>query len=350
MNFKRIILVLGVFTLTLLIFLYTDFHKEDSADVSFWTYDFNELNYTPPGENFKDKNEFNSNSFRVRRYLVGLKNNPFFEVRGKDSSSEIEYFYEGGFPAKNLFNEFSVLNTKTMAKEEKSLLEKFSISPDSPKIELGYDGEMEKVLSLGERNRDKTARYVLTEEFLITLPNYVIDKFTSKPQSLRHRQILSLGDDSLEEIKGKFENQSYFFENHGKDPKNNNEDKWFKQKGKMEKINPEQFSRLDGLLKSLSYDLYPDDDIADGFAVATKLTSGNPIFEIELLTDKNRSTTVFFYEAINFKDTHYMPVIRKVDKWQESPAYIKQDTFFQLQYILNEIQSSPEFKETQNKQ
>ena len=349
MNFKRIILVIGIFAFTLIIFLYTDFHKEDSADVSFWTYDFNELIYTPPGENFKDKSEFNSNSFRVKRNLVGLKNHPFFEVSGKDISSEIEYHYEGGYPAKNLFNEFSILTTKTMAKEEKSLLEKFSINPDSPKVELGSDGKMQKLLLLGERNRDKTARYVLTEEFLITLPNYIIDKFTSKPQSLRHRQFLSVGDDIYQEIKAKIENQNLFFENHGKDSKNNNEDKWFKQKGKLEKINPEQFSRLDGLLKSLSYDLYPDDDIADGFAVATKLTSGNPIFEIELLTDKNRTTKLFFYEAINFKDTHYMPVIRKVDKWLESPAYIKQDTFFQLQYILNEIQTSPEFKEDQNK-
>jgi hypothetical protein len=348
-NFKRIILVLGVFALTLFIFIYTDFHKEDSADVSFWIYDFNELIYTPPGENFKDKGEFNSNSFLVKRNLVGLKNHPFFEVRGKEPSSEIEYLYEGGYPAKNLFNEFSILNTKTMAKEEKSLLEKFSINPDSPKIELGNDGEMEKVLLFGERNKDKTARYVLTEEFLITLPNYTIDKFTSKPQSLRHRQILSVGDDTIQEIKAKFEKQNLYFENHGKDPKNNNEDIWFKQNGKMEKINPEQFSRLDGLLKSLSYDLYPDDDIADGFAVATKLAKGTPIFELELVTDKNRTTTLFFYESINFKDTHYMPVIRKVDKWQESPAYIKQDTFFQLQYILNEIQSSPEFKEVKNK-
>ncbi len=348
MNFKRVFIVLGVFALTLFIFLYTDFHKEDSTDVSFWTYDFNELVYTPPGENFKDKIEFNSKPFRVKRNLIGLKNHPFFEVRGKDPSSEIEYLYEGGYPAKNLFNEFSILSTKTMAKEEKSLLEKFSINSDSPKIELGNDGEMEKLILIGERNRDRSARYVLTEEFLITLPNFVIDKFTSKPQSLRHRQVLSVGNESLQEIKVKFENQNLFFENHGKDSKNNSEDKWFKQKGKLEKINPEQFSRLDGLLKSLSYDLYPDDEIADGFAVAKKLTSGNPIFEIELLTENSRITLLSLYEAINFKDTHYMPVIRKVDKWQESPAFIKQDTYFQLLYILNEIQSSPEFKEVQN--
>jgi len=342
MNLKRLILVLFVFGLTLLVFLYTDLKKEESSDVNFWNYDFNEVKYTPPLEGFIDKDQYISHPFILKRYYTGLKSHPFFEVSGVDVDSKVEYKYEGGYPVKNVFIDFSILKTRTMSQEDPNTLQKFSISENSPKIELGNDRVIEKTLLVGERTKDKSSRYVLTENFLIALQNYIIDKFTNKLSSLRHRQLLSIGDDSLIEIKVKGESNTYQFEDHGKGS-------WLKFKGKLEPVDTSLFSQLESSIKPLSYDLYPDDEIADGFAVATKLTSGVPAWTFEFKTDQNQITTLLIYESIQFKGTHYKPVVRKVNQWTESPAYIKEDIFLHILQLTKEIYDQPGSDQTRRK-
>jgi hypothetical protein len=342
MNPKRLLLILSIFGLTLLVFIYTDSKKEESADVNFWNYDFSEVKYTPPLDGFADKDQYIPNPFILKRYSTGLKSHPFFEVSGVDVNSNIEYKYEGGYPVKNVFIDYSILKTRTLSQEDPSMLPKFSISANSPKIELGNDGVYEKTLLIGERTNDKSSRYVLTENFLISLQNYVIDKFTNKLSSLRHRQLLSIGDDSLIEIKVKGEGNTYQFEDHGKGS-------WLKFKGKLEPVDTTLFSQLESSVKPISYDLYPDDEIADGFAVATKLTSGVPLWTLEFKTDQNQITTLLIFESINFKGTHYKPVVRKVNQWTESPAYIKEDIFLHILQLTKEIYDQPKSDQTQGK-
>ncbi len=342
MNLKRLLLILSIFVLTLLVFIYTDSKKEESADVNFWNYDFNEMKYTPPLEGFEDKDQYITTPFKMKRYYTGLKSHPFFEVSGVDVDSKIEYKYEGGYPVKNVFIDFSILKTRTLSQEDPSSLSKFSISANSPKIELGNDGVYEKTLLVGEKTRDKSSRYVLTENFLIALQNYILDKFTNKLNSLRHRQLLNIGDDSLIEIKVKGESNTYQFEDHGKG-------NWLKFKGKLEPVDTTLFSQLESSVKPLSYDLYPDDEIADGFAVATKLTSGTPLWTLEFKTDQNQITTLLIFESINFKGTHYKPVLRKVNQWTESPAYIKEDIFLHILQLTKEIYDQPGNTATQRK-
>jgi len=327
-------LILSIFAFSLLVFIYTDSKKEESADVNFWNYDFNELKYTPPLEGFEEKDQYISSPFILKRYYTGLKSHPFFEVSGVDVDSKIEYKYEGGYPVKNVFIDFSILKTRTMSKEDPSSLSKFSISANSPKIELGNDRVYEKTLLVGEKTRDKSSRYVLTENFLIALQNYILDKFTNKLNSLRHRQLLNIGDDSLIEIKIKGESNTYQFEDHGKGS-------WLKFKGKLEPVDTTLFTQLESSIKPLSYDLYPDDEIADGFAVATKLTSGVPLWTFEFKTDQNQITTLLIFESINFKGTHYKPVLRKVNQWTESPAFIKEDIFLHILQLIKEIYNQP---------
>ena len=334
MNLKRLLLILSIFAFSLLVFIYTDSKKEESADVNFWNYDFNELKYTPPLEGFEEKDQYISSPFILKRYYTGLKSHPFFEVSGVDVDSKIEYKYEGGYPVKNVFIDFSILKTRTMSKEDPSSLSKFSISANSPKIELGNDRVYEKTLLVGEKTRDKSSRYVLTENFLIALQNYILDKFTNKLNSLRHRQLLNIGDDSLIEIKIKGESNTYQFEDHGKGS-------WLKFKGKLEPVDTTLFTQLESSIKPLSYDLYPDDEIADGFAVATKLTSGVPLWTFEFKTDQNQITTLLIFESINFKGTHYKPVLRKVNQWTESPAFIKEDIFLHILQLIKEIYNQP---------
>ncbi len=334
MNLKRLLITLSVFAFTLLVFLFTETKKEESSDVNFWNYDFEELKYTPPGEGFPEKELFLSVPLIFKRSHTGLKSHPFFEIRGIDPSSNLEYRYEGGYPVKNAFIDFSVLKTKTMSREDSSTLSQFSLQPFSPKIELGKGGTYEKILLLGEKNRDKSSRYALTEDFLITLQNYIVDKFTNKPQSLRHRQILSLGDELFIEIKLKTENGIFHFENHGSE-------KWFQFKGKWESVDSNQFSRMESILKSLSYDLYPDDDMADGFVVASQLSSGKPQWTLDLVTDRNQGTTLLIYDGIQFKGTHYCPILRKRDQWTESPAYMKEDTLLQILQLAKEMYDTP---------
>lgn len=334
MNIKRLLITLSVFAFTLLVFLFTETKKEESSDVNFWNYDFEELKYTPPGEGFPEKDLFISVPLVFRRYHTGLKSHPFFEVRSLDPSSNLEYQYEGGYPVKNVFIDFSILKTKTMSREDSSSLSQFSLQMFSPKIELGKDGVYEKTLLIGEKNKDKSSRYVYTEDFLITLQNYILDKFTNKPQSLRHRQILSLGDELFVEIKLKTETGTFHFENHGSR-------KWFQFKGKWEPIDSNQFNRMESILKSLSYDLYPDDEMADGFAVASQLSSGKPQWILDLITDKNQGTTLQIYDGIQFKGTHYRPILRKRDQWIESPAYIKEDTLLQIMQLAKEMYDTP---------
>jgi hypothetical protein len=334
MNLKRLLITLSVFTFTLLVFLFTETKKEESSDVNFWNYDFEELQYTPPEDGYPEKDLFISLPLIFKRYHTGLRSHPFFEVRGLDPSSHVEYQYEGGYPVKNAFIDFSVLKTKTMSKEDSNTLTKFSLQTYSPKIELGEKGIYEKSLLIGEKNRDKSSRYVLTEGFLITLQNYMIDKFTNKPQSLRHRQILSLGDDLLSEIKLKTETSVFHFQNHGSG-------KWFQFKGKWEVVEPNPINRMESILKSLSYDLYPDDEIADGFTVAAQLTSGKPQWTLDLITDKNQGISLHIYEEITFKSTHYCPIVRKKAQWTESPAYIKKDTLLQIIQLAKEMYDTP---------
>ena len=339
MNVKRLVVILSVFLLILMVFLFLEPKQDDSVDITFWTYEFDVLKYSPPKDDYPEKDVFLKNPIKIFRQQSGLKTNPFFIVSGIDPSSKLEYNYEGGYPSKNLFTELSNLKTKTMAKEDLSLLKKFNLLESSPKIELGDESTTEKILLIGEKTKDKSARYVTTEDFLITIPNYIIDKFTNNLQYLRHRQLLSIGEDTYLLIKGSFENTIFEFENHGKNEKKNNQEVWFQFRGKLEEINPNIFSKLDGQLKSISYDLYPDEELADGFAVANQLTSTPPVLQLEILTEKKRKVRIQFYESIQFKDIHYTPVKRSIDGWTESPAYIKNETTLLLLQILKEIKN-----------
>lgn len=336
MSLKRFIITLGIFCILLGIFLFLEPKRDEAPEVTFWTYEFDEIRYTPPLSGFIEKNVFFQNPFIIKRRLEGIHENTIFEISGKENETGIEYSYEGGYTVKNLFNELSVLKSKTMAKEDPALLTKFALTADSPTIELGNDGTMEKKILLGEKNRDKSGRYILTEDFLLALPNYIADKFTGSFKSLRQNQVFSTGEDSLLEIKVQLEGKKFYLENRDREGKQNPES-WFLEKGKMERVNPDGFNRFMADLRNLTFDLYPDDEGADGFAVANQLTSIEPDMTLQLTTGKKRKYIFRVFSEIRLIDTPFRPVSRSIDEFKESPSYIKEANYQAMKNHLEEL-------------
>lgn len=343
MSLRRLAVTLGVFLFLLGIFLFLDPKKEESPDVTFWSYDFSELHYTPPGQDFPEKEAFFPEPLQIRRTLSGFDDLPFFEVLGKDPGTGIEFSYEGGYPVKNLFNELTVLRSKTLTNEDPELIKTFSLLPSSPTLTLGSDGEVGKLIRIGEKNRDKSGRYILTENFILTLPNYILEKFSGSPHTLRQNQVFPSGEDSILEVRFRIGNSSFLFENHDREGKLTPQT-WFLMKGKLIGVPAEPFSRFLSNLRNLPIDLYPDQNGADGFAVARELTSGIPEAEIEFKTGKKKKIEIHFFPEIRFGDSTYSPVRRKIQNWVESPVFLNTNRLQTLKANLEELNSSSQEK------
>lgn len=341
MSLRRFLVTLSVFLFLLGVFLFLEPKKEESPEVTFWTYDFTELQYTPPAPEFPESPSFFPDPLLIRRTIANFDDPPFFEVSGKDPSTGLDYRYEGGYTVKNLFNELSQLRSKTMAEEEPELLKNFSLLSSSPTLSLGNDGGVEKTIRIGEKTRDKTGRYILTENFILALPNYIWEKFSGSVQALRQNQAFPSSEDSFLEIRIRIGEKVILFENHDRDGKLNPQS-WFLVRGKLNEVASEPFSRLVSNLRNLSIDLYPDQNGADGLAVANQLTAGTPDSEIELKTGKKKKFTIRFYADIQFGDNAYTPVRRSMQGWDESPVYLNSNKLKTIKANLDEFHSSQE--------
>ncbi|MCB1141068.1 MAG: hypothetical protein H7A24_02275 [Leptospiraceae bacterium] len=346
MKYIKFISPVAILLFLLYIFLYTDEKKDDTTEVNFWRYDFDELRYIP-GKNDSDEKFFNE-KFEIKRIHKGLKSNPFFRIHKKDSGKDISY--EAGHLSKNLFTDFSVLNTKTMAEADEEILKKFSINDHSPRIELYNSGELGKILRIGSLNRDRSYRYLEAEGYLIGIPDYIISRFTGEESLLRQKQLLTIGDDLLLSLNYSGDMGNFQFVNVPNHERNPAKQVWLKAHKSRIRINPSSISNLDGIVKKLSYDIYPDDEKGEGQAVAENLVSDKEIHTLEIHLVSGKKIRIRFFPPVMLNSVFYHPVLRTIDDWKESPAYINQSNVNTLLQAIKHIEDEPPWSDQKQNQ
>ncbi|MCB1176228.1 MAG: DUF4340 domain-containing protein [Leptospiraceae bacterium] len=341
-------LVLGVFVLFIAIF-FTDEKPPERTDVNFWKIDFSKIIYNSPGGEVSTS--FISEAFELERISIGLKENPIFLMRGEDNTSKTTYTYEVGFQVKNLFTELSNLNTKTMAEADEDIISKFELKEGvSPFLEFKDGDSTLKKMILGKENSDKSIRYALADGFLISIGNYIGNKFTIDKTELREKQYFPISSHQFKKLIFKSEKLFLSLENRFTKKDNVVTQNWFKKESKFSRLNPNTSNRLDSLLRGVNVDLYPDSKNGQGFAIIEELLKDSPSSSIEIEVTNGLTYKVQFYPRTNFNEKNYVPAVRTIEGVvEESPVYLVEATIKDLFELFIKIKEEPEWQDPPKK-
>ncbi len=345
MNWKKLLPIPIVILILFYVFVFTEERQEESTSVNFWKYDFDEIKYFPPKEDFPYKDEYIPVEFQAYRDLKFFSSEPRFWIKNKDEQTNEEVIYEGSYLIKNLFTDLANLNTNFLTKETPETLQKLEISKEnSPRLLLSSKGE-EKTLYFGKTHKDKIYTYVLTDGFVVGLSSSIADKLKGKLYTLRDRSVLNLSgvyfrkvDVESDYLPIKLENEAY---------KENEilKQNWYLISGKKKRLTPNSGSKIDGLLKGFYFELFPDEPKGKGLAVLNELIKDQkPIQEIFIEFSNKTKVKLLLFTKTRLEDKDYIPLQKEVDGQVLTPAYIKLEVVNDWIQILKQIQEEPEWK------
>ncbi len=338
MNKKFIFPLISIFVL-LIVFLTTEEKKENLTEEIHWKKNLNSISYFPPSKDWINESagKFIDTQFTINRILAGgLKESPLFSVTYTNKEGK-SIDYEAGYNAKNLFTELSVLKIKSAIEATPEYLKEFKINNEkSPKLVIS-DGKSKTNLIVGKENTNNSTNSFSVDSVIFSINSYTIKRFISDLMSFRERQLISAGIGSILKIKINIQGQKLEIDNSpSKNKEGNLVNAWSRTSGIRLTFDPALGDEMDGLLKSLRYEMYPDEKLDEGIEIISELTQNPSNDSIEVVMSDGKVIKIFLYPRTNIEEKDYIPVQRKIiGILDEFPGYVSAD-------LLSRIQTSAE--------
>ncbi len=347
---KGILIVLAFIILGLVFFFSEERHEEGLTEVNYWKINPEEIRYFPP-KNSSEFSKFIQSELIFKKKETGLKTSPYFTIEGIDLESKEPYLYEGNYNVKNLFTEMSVLITKSINPAKPETLEKFQISKEtSPSLEILKSSKVEKKFYIGEETRDKSYRYLLSDNDLITTGSHIFTKFSNSPFELRERYYTRFGEFELARLQLKAEGIRLTIENNPETKNGNQISKWFKIANGKFGMDPTAGANVLAYLQAFKADIFPDEPDGESFAVAKELISTEVFAQLDIFLINGFHFKIKLFPKVVLKNKSYYPVLKEVEKFSlQSPSYTSEQSVVQLLDLLKKIQSAPEWTEPKGK-
>ncbi len=341
---KKFIFPIVSFLVLLIVFLTTEEKKENLTEEIFWKKNFDTVSYFPPAKDWSNEHasKFINKPFNIIRSSTGsFKGIPFFSVSYLDKNAK-PITYEAGYNAKNLFTEISVLKIKSAVNATPEYLKKFEINSDkSPRLEV-YEGKTSKKIIFGKENSSLSTNSLNIDSLILSINSYTIKRFITDLPNFRERQIISSGNGYIQKVKINIQGQSLEIENSPfKNKDGNLINSWSRTSGIRLTFDPALGDELDGLLKSIRYDLYPDEKLEDGLDIIRELTQNPTTDGIEVKMSDGKDIKIFVYPRTNIEEKDYIPVQRKIiGILDEFPGYVGVDIFTRIQTSAEKIRKA----------
>lgn len=336
MNKKLLYTLVGICFL-FLVFLLTEEKKENQTEEIYWKKNLTEIQFQPASEewNLENSTKYINSFFSIKKIEEGgLKSSPIFSINNKTKSGK-ELIYEAGYNAKNTFTELSVLKIKSAVEANESYLKEFLIQKESsPKLILKENSEPNELV-IGKEISSKSVTAFLLENSILSSNSYTFKRFESDLNSFREKQLINIGTGSILKIRLNFKEQTIEIENSPeKNPDGNVKNSWRRNSGIRLVIAPNLGDELDGLVKALKFDLYPDEDEEDGIQIIEELTKAPSQESIEVVNSEGRKIKILLFPQTNIQEKDYIPVQRKIiGILDEFPAYTSVE-------VVNKIRES----------
>ncbi|PJE01343.1 MAG: hypothetical protein CK427_11045 [Leptospira sp.] len=324
MNKKLIYAILG-FVFLLLVLVFTEEKKENLTEEVYWKKNLREIQYVPPSDKW---NKDTSAGFKLDHFTIkkidegGIDSSPIFSIISKSKLGQ-EIVYEAGYNAKNTFTELSVLKIKSAVEASEPYLKEFQINNESsPKLILKEKAEPFELV-LGKEISEKSLTPYLLQNTILSSNSYTFKRFESDLNSFRERQLVNIGSGSIQKIRLNLNEGIVEIENSPeKNQDGNNTNSWRRNTGIRLVIAPNLGDELDGLLKALRIELYPDEDTKDGIQIIEELTRAETKESLEIWNSEGRKIKILLFPQTNIQEKDYIPVQRKIiGILDEFPAY-----------------------------
>lgn len=347
MKNKFLVLVLS-FSFLIAVFFFTKEKKEDQQEIELWNINPSSIKFFPPKEKSELVSKFSTDELEFEKKEISLKTSPLFWIKGKSVEGK-NYFYEGNYNVKNLFSELSILRTKGLNEEKSEYLEKFQLNKElSPKIEIYSGSKLQKEITLGKDS--DSSRYILTDNSIVLVQNFIFQKFTNSKFELRERNYVRAGEFELQRINYVKDSDKISLENQAFTKEGVNSSKWFKISGGKIRIEPSLGSTIYANLQSLKASIYPDEENGEGFEISEELVKNQIFANLEVQFTNGQSYTVKIYPKVVMKDKTYYPAIKEVDlNHKESVSYIEEDSVKKLIESFDRIKTATEWQEPKGK-
>ncbi|MCX7999237.1 MAG: DUF4340 domain-containing protein [Leptospiraceae bacterium] len=343
MNWKKILPLILVFVILFAIFYFTEEKEEESSSVTFWNIDFDTIEYIPPAQESSLNGDYANKGFIAIREQQTFRSDPRFIITNVDATTNETMTYEGGYNIKNLFTELASLNTTFITQESPELLQKFSITSTSPKLNLKNGNTILKTIVLGKPNHSKGYAYAQTDNYVIGINSNITDKLKLELSNLRDKQLLNISGQFFRKVS--FEGDvSYVFENDAYKENNILKQNWYLISGKKKKLTANTGTRIDGILRGLYVEHFGDDPKTKGYAVLKELISASPSYEMEIENSDGSKLKLLFFSRTTIDGKEYIPIQKVHEKISFSPAYITKDRLDDLLNAFKFAKDEPEGK------
>ncbi|WCL50032.1 DUF4340 domain-containing protein [Leptospira sp. GIMC2001] len=347
MKYKALLGALAIFGMFLVMIL-TEEKQDYKTEEIYWKKDIHELQYAPPSEEWNSNNNQNyiKKSLTIKRLdKGGFSKLPFFIIETKDSENG-NTTYEAGFNAKNLFTELSVLKINTVLDSNPSYLKEYKIEDkSSPTFSILESKEPEQIL-LGKELNDKTAISFAHANYILTTKAHTFRRFQAELFSFRERQLVNVGTGFIQKIRIKNSAETVEIENSpSPNEQGGRNNSWRRNTGTRLVFAPNLGDELDSAVKSLRYDLFPDEPNGASLEVANELTKSDLDTTIEVWTSDGFQYKILLFPKTSISEKDYRPVLRTVvGLIEESPAYVNNDTVSRLINIADRIRKAEKWQ------
>jgi hypothetical protein len=350
---KKILIAIAGIVFLLIVFLTTEENKDFLTEETYWKKNISEIRYTPPQSDWSGikGQEFLAQAFSLIRLNKGnVKSPPIFIIKSQGINGE-ELVYEAGYNVKNLFTELSVLKIKSVVEAKPSYMEEYSIDLEkSPRLDI-LDGKKSLTLHLGIEIPDKSLFSFSDGKFILSTFAHSFRRFKTKIEFFRERNLVSTGNGYITKIRLKTSKELLEIENSPEEDKLGvNKNVWRRNTGTRLVFPPELGDELDSLLKSLRYELFPDDGGYEGVAIIKELTMMPIEMEWEVWTSEGRIYKIMLFPRTNLGDKDYRPTIRTIEgNLEESPAYTSEEMVQRLIQTSDKIRKSEKWQRPEKK-
>jgi hypothetical protein len=334
----------GLASLAVLSFfiLFTEEKQDDIKEVTYWKLNFDRLVYLPPSKENDKYEKSIRNQLILKRLDGSLRDDSVYTVE----NDKFQYLYEGGYHAKNLFAELSVLRSSMVEKLDTDLYAKFEFDK-SMQIHLYTGSTLAKKIEVGKKTFDDKFYYITDGQFILKLLVPIIDRFTQKESSFRENRLVQTHGELLTSFRFVTSEQTLWFENKIEKQDEKEIEKWFiRHNGKTRRVNPKDSALLSSIFVSTAIDRYPEDIGEDGFSISTNITSQEPNYSLDIEIRRGKQYHIQFFPVLSLGGGKLIPLKKTINKnLQESVSYIKQTDFDKLLALLMKIEKAPEWKE-----
>lgn len=350
---KKILIAVAGIVVLLIVFLTTEENKDYLTEETYWKKEISEIRYTPPQSDWSGNKgqDFLGQAFTLKRLNIGnIKKPPIFLIQSLGKNGE-ELIYEAGYKVKNLFTELSILKIKSVVEAKPSYMNDYSIDLEkSPRLEI-LDNKKSQILYLGVEIPDKSLFSFSDGKFILSTFAHSFRRLKTNILFFRERNLVSVGTGHITKIRLKSSSGLLEIENSPEDDKSGiKKNIWRRNTGTRIVFPPELGDELGSLLKTMRYDLFPDEEGEEGIAIIRELTKMPIEMEWEVWTSEGRFYKILLFPRTNLGDKDYRPLIRTIEgNLEESPAYTSEELIQRLTQASDKIRKSEKWQRPEKK-